>query len=65
MGHTMYLPALYNWLQKGGKVYKFTAITGRKTVRHFDALIFFSGGQMKFLCVIYAHMCVNGNTGPV
>ena len=24
---------------------------------------FFSAGQMKFLCVIYAHMCVNGNTG--
>ena len=43
MGHTMYLPALYNWLQKVGKVYKFTAITGRKTVRHFDALNFFQG----------------------
>ena len=40
MGHTMYLPALYNWLQKVD-----TAITGRRTVRHFDALIFFFRGS--------------------
>ena len=42
MGHMMYLQnfSRINWLQI---VYKFTAITGRKTVRHFDALIFFQG----------------------
>ena len=38
MGHTVYLQN--NWLQI---VFKFIAITGRKTVLHFDALIFFQG----------------------
>ena len=33
-------------------MYEFIAITGRKNVRHFNALYFFSRG----------HMCVNGNT---
>ena len=44
IGYRQNFSPVYNWLQKVANiVYKFTAITGRKNVRHFDALIFFQG----------------------
>ena len=46
MGHMMYLQnfsRITGYRKLENIVYKFTAITDRKTVRHFDALNFFQG----------------------